>query len=146
MSEDKDGFLNLEHQKSNRGRRAEPMRLIWDRGLPMLAQEVAGASGSLKPMIDAMRLSAIVGLIAEFYSRGEWVSTSPTAHTNAFKMLSGESTFPKGMTKTDLWQLLRDAERRGVIGKETYKSSGRKDLQRWCALCAPSLLPHDDGA
>lgn len=146
MSDDKDGFVNLEHQKSNRGQRAEPMRLIWDRGLPMLAQEVAGASGSLKPMIDSMRQSAIVGLIAEFYSRGEWVSTSPTAHTNAFKMLSGESAFPKGMTKTDLWQLLRDSERRRVIGKETYKSNGRKDLQRWCAHCAPSLRSHDDGA
>lgn len=145
LSNDKDD-LTLEHQKSNRGQRADPMRLIWDRGLPTLAQEVQGANGTLKPLVDQMRINTVLALIDEFYRRGEWISTSATAHTNAFKMLNGEVTFPKGMSKSDLWQLLRDAERRGVLVKEAYKNISRNECQRWRVLTAASLQSHEETA
>jgi hypothetical protein len=75
-------------------------------------------------------LTTILSIMAEFYKRGEFCSTSTTAHTNAFKVLGGEPGFPK-LPKTELWLMLREAERRGLIVREDYQSNHRNTCQRW---------------
>jgi len=72
----------------------------------------------------------VLAVLDEFYRRGEFCSTSTTAHTNAFKVLGSEPGFPK-LTKPELWQLLRDAERQGLIVREDYLSAHRNTCQRW---------------
>ena len=126
-ADEKTGDLLLEHQKSNRGKRAESMRLVWRDGLPVLEQEIV-LGGALD--IKTLRLRTVLALMDEFYRRGEFCSTSPTSHTNAFKVLSGEAGFPK-VTKPELWQMLRDAERQGLITREDYLSAHRNNCQRW---------------
>lgn len=118
--------LVLEHQKSNYGKRAEPLRLVFDRGFVILEEEAPANS-----QIAMTQVNAIMELITEFYLRGEWVSAAQTSPNNAYKLLSKEATFPKELSKTDLWSLLRTAERGGHIQKEGYKDLSRHERQRW---------------
>ena len=65
-------------------------------------------------------------------------------------MLSGERGFPK-ILKSEFWQLLRDAERKGVIVKEEYRSNSRNLCQRWrvasaCPLIAFSVSSPNENA
>jgi len=136
-ADEKTGDLVLEHQKSNRGKKAEPIRLVFEGSMIILAQSPSGADACKTP--DA--IAPILTLLEEFFQRGEFVSTSPTAHTNAFKVLANEPSFPKRLTKQDLWQLLRNAERQKLIYRETYKNSQRKESERW-RVGAPSLRLH----
>lgn len=147
LSEDVNGGLVLEHQKSNRGKKAEKMRLIWNDGLPMLAPSLDGGNAA-QPLLDSMTLTPILTLLAEFYQRGEYVSTATTAHTNAYKMLSSEAGFPRGLRKPEFWKLLRDAERQGLIHREFYRTIQRKDAERWRvgAPSAPSAPSFNEGA
>ena len=71
---------------------------------------------------------------------------------NAWKMLSSERGFPKNIKKPELWSLLRDAERKDQIYRESYQNNYRKDCERWrvgarpIAPSAPSASSFDEGA
>lgn len=129
-ADDTTGELLLEHQKSNRGKRADSMRLTWHDGLPVLATESTQGNPG-QALVNSMRLTPILTLLDEFYQRGEFCSTSTTAHTNAYRMLCKEPTYPKGLSKPDLWALLRNAERERLIVREDYQSAHRNTCQRW---------------
>ena len=126
-ADDKTGELLLEHQKSNRGKRADSMRLLWQNGLPALIDDpmVGGV-----PDLAAARLRSILAMVDEFYRRGEYCSTSTSSHTNAFKVLGGDPAFPR-ITKNELFLILRDAERQRLIEREGYKSHHRNPCERW---------------
>lgn len=134
---EEDGELVLEHQKSNFGKRAEPIRMQWSAdGVP----ELVGPGASLAGLIASADRDAVVGLIAEFYRRGEYLSTSQNAPRNAYQVLKDDPAFPPRLDRAKFWRVLRDAERIGMIERETYRSSGRKDRERWApAPSAPSV-------
>lgn len=140
----------LEQQKSNRGAKAEPILLVWDGRVLVSAAQGPIQSGT-QAMAESLALARVLDLIDEFYRRGEYISTGTSAHSNAFKMLACEPTFPKTIRKANqLWPLLRDAERAGRLERETYQSAQRKPLERWrvipFALSAPSALSPNEGA
>ena len=103
------------------------MSLFRDVDWSTILEEEAPANSQ----IAMTQVNAIMELITEFYLRGEWVSAAQTSPNNAYKLLSKEATFPKELSKTDLWSLLRTAERGGHIQKEGYKDLSRHERQRW---------------
>jgi hypothetical protein len=137
--------LTLEHEKSNYGEKAPaPLNLRRMEGCGLEVVQQSSEGNPAQRLIDSMHLTCILSLIDEFYKRGEFVSTTTTAHTNAHKLLSNERGYPRGLEKKDLWTLLRGAERDGVILREDYQSAHRNTCQRWrvatCPPCASSAF------
>jgi hypothetical protein len=129
LKPDKDGAMTLEHEKSNFGRKREPLRLVWaDGGLPMLD---GPASAFVQSIERRNHERALLRLIYEFNQRGEFVSTATTSRTHAGKLLRGQPGFPARMTDPQLFDLLRDAERRGLIERVDYSGKDRHQRQRW---------------
>jgi hypothetical protein len=131
--------LTLEHEKSNYGKKCPtPLSLRRMEGCGLEVVQPSSEGSPAQGIIDSMHLTCILPLIDEFYKRGEFVSTSTTAHTNAHKLLSNERGYPKGLEKKVLWTLLRGAERKGLIVREDYQSAHRNTCQRWrVATCPP---------
>jgi hypothetical protein len=138
-----DGTMELVHEKSNHGPKQSPIRLMWCAGLPALAS--AGAATGQNPT------RALLELIAEFNTRGEHIGTGNTSSTNAFRMLAKEPTFPKGLSRADVFYQLRQAERAGYLSNFEYKTQDRKTRKRWeltetgKALIAPTVAPASQG-
>lgn len=127
MSADDHGLV-LEHQKSNLGKRAEPIRLQWsERGVLVLESP---GTGPMATGCDEDR-DAVLGLIDEFYSRGEHISPALTSPNNAFKVLSGQIGFPKRLKRDRLFDLLRAAQRDGLLEVESYRNASRHEALRW---------------
>ena len=140
--------LTLEHEKSNYGKKGPTLNLRRMDGCGMEVVQPPSGDDPAQGLLDAMTLTPILALMDEFYQRGEYVSTSTTAHTNAFKMLSAEKGFPKGLRKPDFWKLIRDAERNKQIHREVYRTIQRKDAERWRvgAPSAPSAPSFNESA
>jgi Mrp family chromosome partitioning ATPase len=142
-----DGQLELQHQKSNLGRKHPPLALTWEvGGLPRLADD-SGTGGELpgRSKNEANTL-ALLALIHEFEGRGEWVGVGHTSRSNAAALFESERTYPTGLKAKQAEALLREAQRTDMVEHHHYKSPGRKDLTRWtvtdrgCFLA--SLKPH----
>ena len=129
MTRDEQGGLKLEHQKINHGKLREPLHLFWPAdGLPQLDAPLAGVVAHIA---DRVNTKALLKLIAEFTERGEHVSAATTSRTHAVKLLSGESTYPKGLKQNDVFDLLRQAERAGYLARVEYRGADRKQRERW---------------
>jgi hypothetical protein len=124
-----DGRLVLEHQKSNLGKRAEPIDLQWAEGGVLTL-----ASSACSGLIASADRDAVLALIREFYDRGEFISTSQNAPGNAFKALQSERGFPVRLNRNEFFRVLRDAERSGHLIRERYQNDNRKERERWRVL------------
>ena len=129
LSRDKDGALSLEHQKHNFGRLCVPLRLLWPEG--GILQVDVPANGFVQHIADGTDTKALLRLLHTFYGRGEFVATDTRSRYHAAKVLGDEPTFPKRRKPGEVFQMLRDAERRGLVERETYKDRGRRDSERW---------------
>ena len=121
------GQLELSHQKSNLGPRREPLRLEWLGGDVMRVAQ-AGFVAALEAQSDTR---ALLSLLHEFATRGEYVTTAVTSRTNAARLFAREKQFPKHLTTADVFALLRDAERDQLIRREQYRGADRKPRECW---------------
>lgn len=129
LSRDKDGTLLLEHQKNNLGPLRDPLRLIWPPdGLPTLDQPL---SGTVQRIASDNDTRALLRLVHEFTGRGEFVTTATTSRTHAGALMRGEASFPRRLNNGQVFDLLRNAERRGWLQKVEYRGSDRKPRERW---------------
>lgn len=129
LARDKDGTLQLEHQKHNLGRMREPLRLIWPEG--GIPQTDTPAGGFVQHIADSVDTKALLKLMHEFYARGEFVATDTRSRYHAAKVLGDESAYPKRRKPAEVFQMLRDAERRDLIERESYRDRYRRDAERW---------------
>ncbi len=128
------GRLELQHQKSNLGQKQEPLQLKWPPGeLPQLTSGIAMQEGVdlARDLLAPGFTHALLTLIHEYAGRGEFVATASTSPSNAARLFAAEKSFPRGLKRAEVFPLLRDAERAGLLEREDYRSPGRKDLQRW---------------
>jgi hypothetical protein len=147
------GQLELQHQKCNLGPRREALAITWPaNGLPDVD---APASGVVAGIQDRTDTRALLRLIHEFYGRGEFVAAGQQSRNNAARALADEKTYPKRRKAGEVFGLLRDAERTGLVKREAYKDANRKEHERWaltaqgcevagvapCAPCAPCVEP-----
>lgn len=125
-----EGQIVLEQQKSTHtSALLEPIILNWpEGGIPTAEITLSPATQAIS---DRVNTKAILQLIHEFTNRGEYIATAPNSPSNPFKMLSREPNFPKRLKSVELADLIRHAERTGLLIREGYRNSDRKDRQRW---------------
>ena len=132
LLEKEPGTFELQHQKCNVGPKLEPMALEWPKDgiLQLTGGGAAGDSMALQSIVASNETRALLALIHEFHGRGEYVATATQSRRHAAALMSGEKTYPK-RRPSEVFDLLRDAERKGLIERETHKDSGRKSHERW---------------
>lgn len=122
----------LEHQKSNYGPKADPLRLTRLQGCGVSVAVTLGDKNSSFPQrSDETLVPRLLEMLREFYVRGDWISSSANSPgTNAHAMLKKEPGFP-ALGKAETMALLRDMQRQGLIRAETYQRSNRHSGERW---------------
>jgi len=128
MARDKDGALTLEHQKHNLGKLREPLHLVWpEGGIPQLDEPV---SGPVQGISDRTETRALLALLHEFFGRGEYVACAQNSTANAARVLSSQKGYPK-RKPAEVFDLMRTAERQGLIERQSYRTADRKPRERW---------------
>jgi len=128
-----DGLLTLEHQKSNLGRMREPLALNWpDGGFPQLV-ESGGFDGSHQQgRVDDDRAAALLKLIAEFESRGQYCSPAITSRNHVYAVLKSEPEFQKLKLGIDATKrIVNQCQRANWIDSIDYRTPDRKPHQGW---------------
>jgi putative DNA primase/helicase len=126
------GTLELRHEKSNLGRLRDPLLLKRvGAGLMALAPDQVDAAVAGVERSDADKTMALLRLIHEAASRGEYAACSHVSTTNPARLFSKEPTYPPGLRAMGVVELLRNAQRDGLVIREGYKDAGRKDRERW---------------
>lgn len=82
----------------------------------------------------------VLKLIREYYERGEYISPAVNSPTRAYNVLKDDPQFPQALSKDTLTKLLREAERAGLLERETYGVGNRNTKERW-KLTEPYRLP-----
>lgn len=158
-----DGLLTLEHQKSNLGKKREPLSLVWlDGGLPMLATDAPNVSGFTERMqgrADDDRAAALLRLIAEFEGRAQYCSPAAQARNNVHALLRVEPAFQiLKLSRDATARIVNQCQRAKWIEPLDYRSHDRKLRQRWTvttagrefvglpAPTAPTAPTYEDGA
>ncbi len=136
MTRGDDGLLTLEHQKSNLGKRREPITLAWpDGGLPMLSNDAYnfdGLNARAQGRADDTAAAALLALIAEFESRGQFCHTGATSRSNPYAVLNAEPAFKRlKLSKEDVKRIVTQCDRAGWIEPLDYRTPDRKPHQRW---------------
>ena len=132
-------MVTIKHQKANLGKKQPPLDLYMREagGLTLRADFSELTSRGGDTQVD--HTAIIVALIGEFYRMGQFISPYRTARNNAFKMLRTEKNFPRGIKTLDqLAPVLVDAQRRGLLEIEDYRTKDRKAGERWKVAFAPS--------
>lgn len=133
-----DGALELRHEKCNYGPKHAPIALRWPPdGLPELDRPLTPV---VQGIADRNDLQALLGLIHEFYGRGEWVATGTSSPSNASRVLSSARAYPKRRKPAEVFEILRDAERAGYLARETFRTNDRKERERWALTSAGADL------
>jgi hypothetical protein len=139
MTRDESGRLTLEHQKSNLGRCHDALTLEWQDGeLPQLVER-RGSSGSFDQLLDGFtvkadedRAKALLRMIAEFESRGQFCSPAITSRNHVFAVLKSEPEFLKlRLRQDDTKRLVTQCQRGKWIEPLEYRDANRKTHQRW---------------
>ena len=128
--------LTIEHMKANLGSKAEPVRLEWHDGIPLVVglYTSEGVQAAEK-MRDDTDKAALVALILSFEKRGERVTTSFQGSATVFRLLKGVPGFPKNTDSERLMRLLRGLETEGRIFRRTVRTLDRKFREGF--TCAP---------
>ena len=136
MTRGDDDLLTLEHQKSNLGKRRETVTLAWpESGLPMLASSSPnfdGLNARVQGRADDATAAALLALIAEFESRGQFCHTGITSRSNPFAVLKTEPTFQRlKISKDVVARIVNQCQRAGWLDIVEYRTKDRKSHDRW---------------
>jgi len=134
MSRADNGQLTLEHQKSNLGKKREQITLEWpDNGLPCLVGNYDNPGmAQQQGRADDKTAIALLRLIAEFESMGQFCSPALKARNNVHAMLRNEPGFKT--LKLDMGETARivtQCQRAKWIEPFSYRSVDRKPRERW---------------
>lgn len=140
------GTSTLKHLKANKGPKAEPIRLEWHDGTPMLAgtyqnpgAEIAAAFvRNAQQERDSTDKSALVAIIWDFDQRGDRVPVATTGPHTAYRVFKAEAAFPAGLTSERMARLLRELEREGRIFRTKRYTASRKYVD--CYTCSPAVV------
>lgn len=146
LDTDDNGTSTLKHLKANKGPKAEPIKLEWHEGTPMLAgtyqnpgAEIAAAFiRNAQQERDSTDKSALVAIIWDFDRRGDRVPVATTGPHTAYRVFKAEAAFPAGLTSERMARLLRELEREGRIFRTKRYTSSRKYVD--CYTCPPAVV------
>jgi hypothetical protein len=127
LTADGENAIKIEHMKANLGRKADPVRLEWVGGVPMVQGMLPSIESAAAAYARAQDdKAALVAIIQDFDRRGETVTTSVNGPCTVFKLLRNVPGFPKGMASDQLTTLLRELETEGRIFRRMVRSADRK--------------------
>jgi len=127
------GILLLEHQKSNLGKKREPLNLEWpDDCFPRLISRNMKSDGGLAGADDDELAVVLLKMIAEFESRNKYCSPAPTARNNVNSLLKSEPEFKLlKLRPDDTKRIVTRCEREKWLEDIEYRSPERKYYRRW---------------
>lgn len=142
----------------------ENVPLLWSIARP--ADEGAGdtsrqiGDAAVQALLDKQSAIGLLRLMAEFEGRGQYCSPISTARNNPHAMLRSETEFRLlRLKKDDVGRLVNLSQREGWLEVIPYRTTDRKERERWSvtqagrthagldsAPSAPSALSPDEGA
>lgn len=143
LTPDGNDAMKIKHLKANYGAKADPVRLEWHDGVPLVACgyfNVRGDSPDIAKEREEADKMALVALISDCDKREERVTTSDQGGYTAFKTLKTIVGFPEKMTKERLTGFLRELENEGRIFRRWIKTKDSK--QRQVFTCAVENSPN----
>ena len=149
---EKDGSLKIEHAKANHGPKADPVKLEWFDGVPLVAGSYTSPDQAANSDIqkanerarDEADKSALSSIIQSFDRRGERVTTAAQGSATVYKLLKADPAFPKVMDAERLMRLLREMETDGRIFRRFVKTPDRKQREVFtCAVDSIAPIPPD---
>jgi hypothetical protein len=111
--------------------------LVLSRGLDGFWQVDAADLSALLPSTEQPDHGpALLRLIASYYQRGQFISTSlaPNATTGVFATLNGDPEFPRGLSRKKTEALVRKLQRVGLLVEEPYTRRNRSHADRWAVI------------
>jgi len=160
LTRDEQGLLTLEHQKSNLGKLREPLTLAWvDGGLPQVIGQSGFNGTQQQGRADDDKAIAMLRLMAEFESRGQYCSPGVTSIHHVHSVLKSDPDFQKlKLKQDDTKRIVTQCQRAGWIEPLEYRNANRKVCERWTltadgyafagvsAPTAPTAPTAEDGA
>ncbi|MGC8541870.1 MAG: AAA family ATPase, partial [Phycisphaerae bacterium] len=122
-TEEDNQTIELRHEKNNFGPRAAPITLRYEGGTLAQVEDTGGLPNSRHE-------AAIVSLLADFRKRGEPLHVSRYSPSNAYRVLSTEPGWPKGLSRPAFEAAMRSMQRRGLVAVDT-KTFSRREVQTW---------------
>lgn len=117
----------LRHEKCNLGPLQDELRVEFDPSSKTFKR--FGSSPGLAAAATLVRntqRAAILKLIARYCDMGLNLSMKSNApQSNIYNVLKDEPEYPAGLSRRDLFTMLRDFETEKLIGSETYRKSNR---------------------
>lgn len=118
-----EGRSVLVHEKCNVGPLSAPILLQYSDGVIRQAyDDSASIMGSE---------TILLGMVAEFNSRNEYLYVNARSPGNAFKVLSGEPDFPKRMARGAFDAAMRSLQRKGHVQVSSEKNFQRRIIEVW---------------
>ena len=111
---------------------------VWQAG-------AAEISGIVEGSDQGDREAALLGLIADYYARGIFMSTSLAAQATSgvFSTLRDDPKFPRRLNRKQTSKLIRKLHREGCLIEEPYKRANRSTGVRW-AVARSAPIPDED--
>ena len=145
---ERDGVLELIHEKCNLARRADPVQLEFAEGgvlVPIKPREASVLSvggqiiAGLRPDPVAEDLFDCLRAAIE---AGETIPTGESGPASAFVVCRELPNFPRAIRKgATFYSTLRRLEREGRIAREGYRTPARKTKERWSIPCPAPVAP-----
>lgn len=131
---DRDGTLELVHEKCNYSKRHEPIPLRFDDNGILVPRDADTPSARAA---DAQDDRAVWAVIAAANEARVDVPPTRTGQTNAFSVLETFTAFPVELRARDgrrrFWSALERLQHRGCVTSEPYKDRSRHNRQRLIA-------------
>lgn len=124
-------FVELYHEKANLTQKMKPIALQWTNGLLERCANDDAVIDEDESARHEFKMGRILMLIDEAAQRGEFISPSITSRANAHRILSGGPTYPAGLSRDALFEMLRKAQRLAHLVSEEYVAPTRKTKERW---------------
>jgi hypothetical protein len=126
--------LTIDHMKANHGPKADPVRMEWRDGVPVIT---TGALLDYQAQADRKEAhkQAIFGIIGKLETQGARVPVTQHGSYSTFKTVSMDTAFPKELDKTLFIQLMDELQVAGLVFRKWIKTPDRK--QREIYTCTP---------
>jgi RecA-family ATPase len=145
---DSDSGPELQHEKLNVGKRADPVSLEWSQQGVLMPKQQWTISSTREPETLEADAAAVLAAISAAHAAGANVSTGVTGSTTTLHVLLTRPELPEELRnksgKHRFWMALTSLQTAGKIKRETYRNEHRKDAVRWVPApmreCAPMCV------
>lgn len=138
---EKGGSMRIEHQKANHGEKAEPVKMEWVDGVPLIAGTAVDPDRVLNEAArkanerarDEAHKRVLVAIIQSFDQRGEKIPSTVFGRASAYNTVRTHPDFPKVLDADRFVGLIRELEAEGIVRRYGYKHDYKSREGLTCA-------------